>query len=141
MTIAERATVQRFFAVDLSRYSSYEEVRLVVEHSDPVPLRVPSFPYSPSALSVFMGLLLDPAELGVEHRLSLELIDSNAAPMARRDEAFDLPADVVVSGAFPISFVVNFEGLDFTGPGTCEARLGLDGEELETLSVEVEAEA
>lgn len=140
MTIAERTKVQRFFAVDLSRYSSYDEVRLIVEHSDPVPLRVPGFSYSPAALSVFVALLLDPAELGAEHRLSLELVDSDAEVMAHREEAFDLPADTVVSGTFPISFVVNFQGLDFTGPGICTVWLGLDGEALGTLSIEVGAE-
>jgi hypothetical protein len=140
MTIAERTKVLRFFAVDLSRYSSYEEVRLVVERSDPVPLLVPSFPYSPPALSVFVTLLLDPAELGGEHRLLLEVVGSDGKVVACRDEVFDLPADAVVSGAFPISLVVNFEGLRFTGPGTCEVQLGLDGEGLETLPVEIGAQ-
>lgn len=138
MTIVERAKVLRFFAVDLSRFSSYADVRLVVERSDPVPLRAPSFPYSAPALSVFVTLLLDPAELGGEHGLSLEVVGPDGEVMAQRDETLALPATAVVSGAFPVSCVVNFEGLRFAGPGSCEVRLGLDGERLETLPVEVE---
>jgi hypothetical protein len=140
MTIGERASVLRFFAVDLSRYSSYEEVRLVVERSDPVPLHVPDFPYSPPALSIFVTLLLDTVELGGSHRFSLEWAGSDDEVTARQDKVVGLPADAVVSGAFPVSFVVNFEGLRFDGPDTCEARLGLDGEGLEVLSVEVGVE-
>lgn len=140
MTTAERASVLRFFAVDLSRYSSYEEMRLVVERSDPVPLLVPGFPYSPPALSIFVTLLLDTVELGAAHRLLLEVIGPDGEVVAHREETFDLPDDAVVSSAFPISFVVNFEGLRFTEPGTCEVRLGLDGEGLEALPFEVGAQ-
>jgi len=137
MAIAQRVKVLRFFAVDLTRYSSYDEVRLVVERGDPVPLRAPGFPYSPPALSVFATLLFEEVEIGTDHRLFLEWVGGDGEVQARQEETLTLPASTVVSGPFPISFVVNFEGLRVAGPGTCEARLGLDGERMEALPVEV----
>lgn len=140
MTGADRGSVLRFFVLDLSRYSSYEELRLVVERSDPLPLRVPALPYSPSALSVFATLLLDADELGCEHRLSLEWMSPDGDLAACQEETLDVPGDAVVSGSFPVSFVVNFAGLRLLSPGTYRARLMLDGKELESLPVEVGVE-
>lgn len=140
MSTFERTRILRFFAVDLSRYSSYGEARLVVERSDPVPLRAPGFPYMPPTLTVFVTLLLDVVDLGGRHRFSLEWVGIDGNVAGRREEILSLPPDAVVSGSFPVSFVVNFKGLWITGPGTCKVRLGLDGEELETLPVKVGAE-
>jgi|GEM_PF-4326639 len=137
MTIAEHTRVQRFFAVDLTQYSSYTDVRLVVERSEPTPLRIREFPYEPLALSVFVTLLLDPSEIGADHTLSLEWLGQESEVEARREELLRLPADIVASEPISVSFIVNFEGLKFNSPGAREARLGLDGEEIETLPVEV----
>lgn len=136
MTLAEQTKVLRFFAVDLTRYSSYEDVRLVVERSDPVPLRVPEFPYEAPAMSVFATLMLDPGMLGGEHSVALEWVEVGGRVEARHEERLAIPADAVVSGSFPVSFVVNFQGLVFPVPGICEARLILDGETIEALPVE-----
>lgn len=137
MTIAEQTKVLRFFVVDLTLYSSYEDVRLVVERSDPVPLRVPEFPYEARALSVFATLMLEPSMLGGDHSVALKWVGVSGEVEARHEERLAIPVDAVVSGPFPVSFVVNFQGLGFSGPGTCEARLVLDGETVEAFPVEV----
>jgi Family of unknown function (DUF6941) len=137
MTIAEQTKVLRFFAVDLTLYPSYEDVRLVVERSDPVPLRVRELPYEAPALSVFATLMLGPNMLDGGHRVALEWVGIGGNVEARHEEELTIPDDVVVSGPFSISFVVNFQGLRFSAPGTYESRLILDGETVETLPVEV----
>lgn len=141
MTIAEQVEVLRFFAVDFSRYASYEQLRLTVERSDPVPLHVAGFPYESPALSLFLTLLLAPGALGEQHCLSLEWVGVGGEVEARHAEPLDIPPDAVVSGPFPVSCMVNLAGLRFCAPGTCEARLSLDGERLQTLPVQVTAAA
>jgi hypothetical protein len=137
MSVAARTKVMRFFAVDLSQYA-YRDVRLVVERSDPVPLRAARLPYEPPLLSVFAVLLLDPSDVGErERRLTLEWLADRSVVMARQESPLRLFADIVASGPIPISVVINFRGLSFAQFGTYETRLSLDGEEIERLPVEV----
>lgn len=138
MSITKHVEVLRLFAIDFALYSAYEDMRLVVERSEPVPLAVREFPYRPPVLSVFAALMLDPRMLGEPHHFSIEWAGIDGNVDARLEQPLAVPHDAVVTGPFPISFLVNLEGLRVSGPGTCQLRLALDGEWVEALPVDVD---
>ncbi len=135
---SQQARVLRFFVVNLSCYPSYEDVRIVVERSEPLALRVPHLPYSPPVLTVFAVLLFDRGALGSENPLALEWANCDGTVTARREEVLRIPADAVVPDVFRVSFVANFLGLRLLEFGTYEAQLRLNGETLQVLPVDVE---
>ncbi len=137
MTLSEHIRVDRFFAVDVAGYESYESVRRIVERADAVDIRANRVPYTPPWVSVFALLTFDRTERSHERRIGVEWVENDCEVMGRREDTVWLAPDIVAPTEVSISFVANFTDLVFRTSESYHTSLILDGEEIDRLSVDV----